>query len=93
MKTYCLFEGRHELPSNSGPLFSAFDFESRKGVRTDNFSSAIQALEDGEEVAVLVTGLTPALAEFIFECPQGAKLTLLHFDANTKQYWPQKWHD
>ena len=92
MKIYCLFLGRHELPQNEGPIYSSWDFEKNTGVRTPLFNELVR---NGGQL--LVTGLTPALTEFLisfnlywsstFLLPP--KLILLHYDSKTCEYWEQ----
>jgi len=100
--TFCLFDGRHELPSNSGAIFSSFDFSSNRGVRTINFEKLIGLLDNNSPVNLIVTGLTPALVEVLTEVTQRvtlgtyeggmplAEFNLLHFNPNTKDYWKQR---
>lgn len=58
---YCLFEGRHELPSNKGAICSSFDFTTFKVERSSLWEEAVAS----DDVTIIVTGLTPALTEFI----------------------------
>jgi hypothetical protein len=86
---YSLFEGRHELPFNKGAIFSSFSFDKREGVKTSLYNELLN-----EGGMLIVTGLTPALTEFLSEFSNSVnfkknKLTLLHFDSNTKTYWEQ----
>lgn len=67
MVKFSLFEGRHELPANEGALCSAFDFESFSAVKTDLWSAALESLKKGQDITLYVTGLTPALTEFLGE--------------------------
>ena len=107
MATFCLFAGRHELPTNEGAICTEFDFATKKVVKSELWQVLLN--EGGK---LLVTGLTPALTEFlaefsaehrvrlddIYHCPekyynsdyQCPRLTLLHFDAATKEYWEQE---
>jgi hypothetical protein len=94
MRTYCLFEGRHELPENEGALFLEFDFETFRGIKTNNYFEALKEIARGQQVTVLVTGLTPALTEFISDAihvnvNQGS-LILLHYNSEKKKYQPQR---
>jgi hypothetical protein len=87
MKTYSLFSGRHELPENEGALFNSFDFVSFKGNKTELYNKAKEELRNEKEVSLIVTGLTPALTEFLSETKNlKGKLFLLHFNAETKTY-------
>jgi hypothetical protein len=91
MTTFCLFEGRHELPKNQGALCSSFDFDSMTANKTQAWHESMEMLCRGEEVSVLVTGLTPALTMFISEAMKaGGSLTLLHFNNKSGLYVPQK---
>jgi|AACY02.16.fsa_nt_gi hypothetical protein len=98
MPVYSLFSGRHKLPENNGALFSDFDFNTFKGVETENYNKAIETLNNGGTVAVIVTGLTPALTQFIAhafrvrnESPHrsNATLSLQHYDRESGDYKPQ----
>jgi len=61
-KIYSLFSGRHELLANEGLIFSGFDFNSFKVIKTDLYD---EQLNNGGYL--LVTGLTPALIEFLLD--------------------------
>lgn len=63
MAKYALFEGRHQLPENEGAICQSFDFVSKSVVKTELWDKAI----DDKECMLLVTGLTPALTQFISE--------------------------
>jgi hypothetical protein len=104
-KTYALFEGRHELPPNEGALCLGFDFATRRVVKSPLWDEAIETLCKGGQVSLIVTGLTPALTQFLSEavterieyyaCFEDAygihrgTLLLLHYDSQTGQYWEQ----
>jgi hypothetical protein len=97
MATYCLFAGRHELPANEGQICESFDFTTKKVVKTKLWLKAVQNFCDGEDVSILVTGLTPALTEFISHLlnlpPEDFKkgsLVLLHYDSSNSTYWEQR---
>lgn len=104
MNTFCLFKGRHELPANSGPICIDFDFATMKAVPTLLWDAAINQIWSGNPVNLLVTGLTPALTDFIAACnhvPQlesgivlelsdRGSLNLLHYNRVTNSYVPQK---
>lgn len=79
--TVSLFEGRHDLPENLGPLCSEFDFQNFKAVKTDLWSAA----KCTKEVNLYVTGLTAALIQFIAEF-QGERLNLYHYDRDSNSY-------
>jgi len=81
--TVCLFAGRHELPVNEGPIVSDFDFTEFKSVQTALWLGCLIHLKKGGNVRLFVTGLTPALTEFISECndvhsDQLRQLVLVH---------------
>lgn len=68
----CLFD-RHELPENLGPICSDFSFNTFKSVRNELWKRCIEFLSHGT-VKLIVTGLTPALCEFLAEaCAQEAQ--------------------
>jgi hypothetical protein len=93
LTTYCLFSGRHKLPENQGPLFLEFDFKEFRGVKTSQYFDAIQKIGSGEIVEVIVTGLTPALTEFIADMitfNKEGSLNLLHYTSQTESYNRQK---
>ena len=103
-RTFCLFEGRHELPTNEGAICTSFDFATKKVVKSDLWQEAIKEID----CKIIVTGLTPALTEFISEWSNNwtynrgdmfaqqdfyggfANLVLLHFDSQSGEYWEQK---
>ena len=106
IKTFCLFDGRHELPENSGAIASGFDFETKKPIKTALWYAALMALTKGG-CRIIVTGLTPVLTDFIREAvgvthyrgsdvyakhdtSRSESLVLLHFDSQKKEYWEQK---
>jgi len=98
MKTYSLFEGRHELPENQGAICTSFDFTTNKVVKSPLWDEAIEACRRGENVELYVTGLTPALTQFIGHswsayhnmwADGGINLTLLHYNSQTGEYWKQ----
>ncbi len=99
--TVSLFAGRHELPDNEGPLYTGWDFKTQLGEKSPLVASALETLFDGIDVNVYVTGLTPALSEFLSlafaagvatlgQFRTVGKLTLLHFDRDTNGYWSQR---
>lgn len=89
--TYSLFEGRHNLPENRGYLFSDFNFNSFNGVKTDFYHEALDRIIKGEEIKIIVTGLTPALCEFINDVIKYHKsVILLHYNRDTDEYVSQK---
>lgn len=63
MATYSLFSGRHELPENQGAICQAFDFDSKTVIKTELWDKALQ----DQSCRLYVTGLTPALTQFIAE--------------------------
>jgi hypothetical protein len=91
-KTYCLFEGRHEVPTNEGAIYEAFDFTAKAGIATQHWTDAIQHLANGGIVHLYVTGLTPALTEFLSYVKENfiaVDLVLLHHDRESNGYWSQ----
>ena len=99
--TYCLFEGRHDLPTNRGPICSEFDWLNNCVIRTPLWD---ELLENGGKL--IVTGLTPALTEFLIEWRSNIdwllvgvhendykptpQLTLLHYNSSSKSYFEQQ---
>lgn len=95
---YCLFEARHELPDNNGALCYRFNFDTKQTEKTKYWYQSIQELiKPNNIVYIYVTGLTPALTEYLscvfsYLCDFGSygELILLHYDKETKTYWKQK---
>ena len=84
--TYCLFSGRHEMPENSGELFSGFDFDTMSGVKTDNYETAMAS----GCFNLYVTGLTPAALQVVMEAKEkGVTIRLLHYNRDTGGYVAQ----
>lgn len=85
----CLFEGRHTLPGNQGPLFSGVDFKKMEGIKTPLYDRVLSLLRDpyGEnEVRIYVTGFTPALVQLLAEYAQeGQNCWLNAYDAGNVQ--------
>lgn len=87
-KVVALCEGRHEMPTGvSGAIFphniNPLDVEGLE-------KTASNKLSDCTELALYVTGLTVALVAVINVCRQnGIKLTLMHFDRATGNYYQQ----
>jgi hypothetical protein len=102
---------RHSLPENDGAICTGFDFESFSAVKSPLWDTCIDYLTEFEnnydhrELEVIVTGLTPALTQFLAELTQkfmektyegvwlagySRKLKLLHFNAVTSQYVTQE---
>ena len=88
---FCLFKGRHPLPKNKGELFQSFDFNTFKGVPTSYYAMALNSLSQHKTVNILVTGMTPALTQFLSDAVriQKGDVILWHFNSNTKQYETQ----
>ena len=89
MIIYTLFQGRHELPANLGAIRTDFNFTTKKVVKSEHWVSALTELYNGEIVYLIVTGLTPALTEFLSVIDKNARLILLHYHNATKEYWQQ----
>ena len=60
-KTYCLFSDRHDLPLNEGSICLSFNFSTLTVIKNDSNWNAL--LNEGGKL--MVTGLTPALIEFL----------------------------
>jgi hypothetical protein len=95
-KTFCLFDGRHPLPTNLGAIYTTFDFDTFSGIKTPCYFDAIDSIKSGMDVSIIVTGLTPALTGFISDAIDAAKgnnylstVTLLHYNNVTADYVPQ----
>ncbi len=91
---FCLFEGRHNLPPNEGPLYKSFDFGTYRAEPTPNVERVITLLTHHQKVRVYVTGFTPALTQFLSEVRpyvnlQKGGLTLMHYDKELNSYFQQ----
>lgn len=62
-KTFCLFEGRHELPTNQGAICTGFNFATFTAEKSPLWEEALRS----EDCEIYVTGLTPALTQFVAE--------------------------
>ena len=94
MKKYSLFAARHEMPENSGPLFEYYDFNRFSGEKNAGcwFGALEEITKTGGCVLLYVTGLTPALTEFLAAVAsedRGGTLCLMHWDKEASQYRPQ----
>ena len=91
MKVLGLCEGRHQIPVSdyifNSDYFSSenmFDFESMK----QHIEGKLQGVD---ELALYVTGFTPALCEVINYCNlHNIKLTLYHFNRDINDYVKQE---
>lgn len=92
-RVFSLFEGRHKLPDNEGALCSGFDFETFQAIPTDCWGRALQTLSEGNDVKIYVTGLTPALTQFLSHVQRymwkAGDVILLHFNSQTGEYVEQ----
>jgi len=94
-KTYCLFN-RHELPANLGAICEKFNFDNFQVEKSALWKEAVIC----EKCEIIVTGLTPALTQFISAWANvnirdnynnsEKSLTLLHYNAETKGYVSQE---
>lgn len=87
-----LFAGRHELPAHDYVIYSSFDFERKRAIETPEFGEFVMkaTMADFADVRVIVTGLTPALIQFLKTYKNHSSITLLHYDIVSKEYWEQK---
>lgn len=89
-KTYCLFEGRHKIPKNSGAIFSGFDFMNFSPTpNVGMYEDFEQHIKAGTVVRLIVTGLTPALTYLLARVPKDCKLILMHYDSARECYQEQ----
>ncbi len=65
MKTYVLFDNRHEVPPNEGPLCEGFSFKEFTVRKSTHWNRSLEYLEGGGTVHLYVTGLTPALTAYL----------------------------
>lgn len=95
MNHYSLFPDRHNLPDNLGPLCLDFDFTQSKfePVYSELAEQAILT----DEVAIYVTGLTPALTAFLRDKimlgPKQQTIWLLHYDKGSRGYFKQLFYN
>lgn len=91
-KVFSLFEGRHQLPDNEGALCSGFDFERFQAIPTKWWDKALGLLKEGEDIKLYVTGLTPALTQFLSYANMyrvKARVILMHYNSQTGEYIEQ----
>ncbi len=86
MNRYVLFSARHEVPINLGHLCDNFDFSKFEVIKSEFWQKAI----NDSEIELIVTGLTPALTQFISEKIGNGSLILLHFNKESNNYISQK---
>jgi len=97
--TFCLLEGRHQIPGDPPAAVKEFDFSNKKSLFSEQFKYYVEATKNRPRCffRIYVTGLTPALIDtlnFIKEA-KGAKreythIYLLHYDRETDSYWKQE---
>lgn len=87
-KIVALCDGRHEMPTEvNGAIFphniNPLDVEGLEKTASDKLAGCT-------ELTLYVTGLTVALVAVINVCHKaGTKLTLMHFDRATGNYYQQ----
>lgn len=89
MKKMELCKGRHEIPeAKDGAIFeNAVDPLDVDGLERE----ASSVLDDVRELVLYVTGLTVALVAVINVCKEKRiDLTLMHYDRESGDYYPQK---
>lgn len=99
---FALFADRHELPPNRGGLYTGFDWRKRRAIRNPTaYTAALDELRHGRDVRLYVTGLTPALTEFVRVAVRlrldwstiGRRtggLILLHYNRDERTYFEQR---
>ena len=88
-----LCEGRHEIPEVEGYIFPKDFFESGDDMFDYEYMShqIHEVLKDKSNVAVYVTGFTPALVEVINYCTYNlVALEVYHFNRDTQSYVSQR---
>jgi hypothetical protein len=88
-----LIEGRHPMPVDE------YIFESlpREGSLAEKIPKLTEKANEwikskGKvKVDLYVTGMTPVLTAFLRAWGNQEGLSLLHFDASTKEYWREEW--
>ena len=86
--TVVLCDARHEMPENDGAIFdTTIDPLDVRGLER----IANRYVNGIEELTLYVTGLTVALVAVINACRiWNVKLTLMHYDRESGNYYPQK---
>lgn len=86
--TAVLCDARHEMPENDGAIFDTIiDPLDVRGLER----IAYRYVDGIEELTLYVTGLTVALVAVINACRiWNVKLTLMHYDRESGNYYPQK---
>lgn len=89
IKVLGLCAGRHELPADvQGYVFNEI-IDPTDTLRLADRASAV--IGQCDELVLYVTGLTVALVEVIKHCQwEGISLTLMHYDRETGNYFPQR---
>ena len=92
---YPLFNGRHEisLPNVGLPVFKDFSFKEMKGIYNSEIGDTYWLLDEGmhnsgNPIHIVVTGLTPALTQFIQDY-LFMDIVLWHYDREKNTYWCQ----
>jgi len=68
MKKYALFSGRHDIKDTiEGGLCASFDFKSFRPAKEKGWAEALKELKKGGDVGIYLTGLTPAITQFLEE--------------------------
>lgn len=85
---FALCEARHEMPSVEGSIFgntiNPLDVETLE-------EEALNKVIFYDHVTLYVTGLSVALVAVINACIKGrTKLTLMHYNRETNDYYPQE---
>jgi len=98
---FCLFDERHNLPPNLGALYTGYNWKKHRATPNPSaYNTARLRLLNGETIKLYITGLTPALCEFIsividlrLRCCKCQRKTggliLLHYDRETGTYFEQ----
>ena len=88
-----LIEGRHEMPVDE----YVFETLPMEGSLADKIPQLKELAEEWIEskgntkIDLYVTGMTPVLTAFLRAWGNKSRLTLLHFDNSTKEYWREDW--
>jgi hypothetical protein len=84
----CMYANRHDLPLNDGAIFDVSD-NPFCPVKTANYDKAVNALRDGIDVYLYVTGATPSLIIFLKDLvaiDRKGSLYLLQYDRDSNSY-------
>lgn len=88
-----LIEGRHSMPVDEY-IFESLPIEGSLSEKipqlTEKAKEWIKS-KGAVDIDLYVTGMTPVLTAFLRAWGNQSGLSLLHYDAFTKDYWREEW--